>query len=187
MFKTAMSRIVRFLTRDRRTNEERYLERLLAGGLVMGKNVSIQFGFSIDESHYWHIKIGDNVTIAPHVTILAHDASTFMHLGYTRIGKVNIGNRVFIGAGTIILAGVTVGDSSVIGAGSVVSTDIPGEVVAAGSPARVICSLKEFLEKHRQNMKVEPLFGEEYTIRRNVTNELKAEMNRRMARWGYVR
>jgi acetyltransferase-like isoleucine patch superfamily enzyme len=33
---------------------------------------------------------------------------------------------------------VTIGENSVIGAGSVVAKDIPANVVAVGSPARVI-------------------------------------------------
>ena len=47
-------------------------------------------GVVIDYSHSWHITIGDDVTLAPHVHILAHDASTKMHLNYARIGKVRI-------------------------------------------------------------------------------------------------
>jgi acetyltransferase-like isoleucine patch superfamily enzyme len=55
----------------------------------------IQGEVIIDYSHYWHITIGENVTIAPRVHILAHDASTKLHLGYTKIGKVDIGNNNF--------------------------------------------------------------------------------------------
>ncbi|MBQ9598477.1 MAG: sugar O-acetyltransferase, partial [Clostridia bacterium] len=51
---------------------------------------------------------------------------------------VKIGSNVWIGAGSTILPGVTIGDNSVIGAGSVVTKDIPENVVAVGSPARVI-------------------------------------------------
>ena len=79
----------------------------------------------IDDSHAWLIEIGDNVTLAPRVHILAHDASTKLYLGYTKIGRVRIGNDVFIGHVTIILPGVTIGDNVVIGAGSVVKSDIP--------------------------------------------------------------
>ena len=68
----------------------------------IGKNCKIQGEVIIDYSHYWHITIGENVTIAPRVHILAHDASTKLHLGYTKIGKVDIGNNVFIGAGSVV-------------------------------------------------------------------------------------
>ncbi len=54
---------------------------------------------------------------------------------------VHIGNGVWIGSGSIILPGVTIGDNAVIGAGSVVTKDIPANIVAVGSPARVIKSI----------------------------------------------
>lgn len=51
---------------------------------------------------------------------------------------VNIGKRVWIGGGAIILAGVSIGEGAVIGAGSVVTKDVaPGQVVV-GNPARPI-------------------------------------------------
>lgn len=42
-----------------------------------------------------------------------------------------------IGTSTTVLCGVTIGENSIIGAGSVVTTDIPPNVVAFGSPARI--------------------------------------------------
>ena len=60
---------------------------------------------------------------------------------------MRIGDNVWIGAGAIILPGVTVGDGSVIGAGSVVTKDVPGGVVAAGNPCRV---LREIGERDRE-------------------------------------
>ena len=56
---------------------------------------------------------------------------------------VHIGNRVWIGAGAIILPGVTIGDDTVIGAGSVVTKDIPAGVVAVGNPCRVLREIGE--------------------------------------------
>lgn len=52
--------------------------------------------------------------------------------------EVKIGKRCWIGANTIILPGVIIGDNVVIGAGSVVTKDIPSNVIAVGSPARII-------------------------------------------------
>jgi len=53
---------------------------------------------------------------------------------------VVIEDAVWIGANSIILPGVTIGRGSVIGSGSVVTGDIPPMVLAAGNPARVVCS-----------------------------------------------
>lgn len=51
---------------------------------------------------------------------------------------VEIGQRVFIGADSIILKGVRIGDDSVIGAGSVITKSISNGEVWAGNPARLI-------------------------------------------------
>ena len=95
-------------------------------------------GVIIDFSHCWHITIGDNVTLAPRVHILAHDASTRKFINYTRLGKVNIGNNVFIGASSTIMPGITIGDNVVIGVGSIVTKNIDSNVVVAGNPAKFI-------------------------------------------------
>lgn len=52
--------------------------------------------------------------------------------------KTEIGNDVWIGAGSIILRGVTISDGAVVGAGSVVTKDVPPYAIVAGNPARII-------------------------------------------------
>lgn len=51
---------------------EEYIKR----GLRVGKNFNRQEGVSLDYGYYYSIEIGDDVTLAPRVTLLAHDAST---------------------------------------------------------------------------------------------------------------
>lgn len=163
------------------------LKGLVKRGLKVGSNCHILPGVKIDSSHCWHIEIGDNVTIAPGVRILAHDASTKMHLGYTRIGQVKIGDNVFIGDRSIILPNVSIGDNTIIGAGSLVNKDIPSNVVAAGNPIQVIATLDDFVAKHREQMERFPCFDASYTLRQGVTPKMKDEMKRRMGEGqGYV-
>ncbi|MCI5217607.1 MAG: acyltransferase [Candidatus Electrothrix sp. LOE2] len=157
-----------------------YLDELIRRGLVVGENFKMLGDVIIDNAHTWHIKIGNDVTLAPRVHILAHDASTLKYLHYVRVGKVIIGNRVFVGAGSIILPGVTIGDDVIIGAGSLVSHDIPKEHVAAGNPARIICTIEKFIARKRNEMQISPCFGEEYTFRKNVSPKMKDIMNREM-------
>ena len=144
---------------------EQSLEKLIKRGLVVGKNFSRMGGVIIDPSQCWHITIGNNVTLAPRVHILAHDASTKLFLDHTRVSNVAIGNNVFIGAGTIVLPGVSIGNNVVIGAGSLVSRDIPDDCVAVGNPARVVKSLDEYLKREKGRMKGNNVFGDEYTLR----------------------
>ena len=144
---------------------EQDLDKLIRRGLVVGTGFTKMGGVIIDPSHCWHITIGDNVTLAPRVHILAHDASTKVFLGYTRVENTRIGNNVFIGAGAIVLPGVTIGNNVVIGAGSIVSQDIPDDSVAVGNPARVVKALSTYLEENKQRMSSETVFGEEFTLR----------------------
>lgn len=163
------------------------VKRHVNRGLVVGENFHMLEEVIIDYSHTWHIEIGDDVTLAPRVHILAHDASTKMHLGFTRIGKVRIGSRVFIGAGSIILPGVTIGDDVIIGAGSIVAHDIIGGHVAVGNPARPVCTIEEFLSRKREEMDRVPCFGAEYTIGNGVSVDMKNAMNEEMRdRFAYV-
>ena len=61
--------------------------------------------------------------------------------GRPSMGRVELGENVFIGDRAMILKGVTIGADSVIGAGSVVTGSIPAGVIAVGNPARVIRKL----------------------------------------------
>lgn len=170
----------------------RYIHRdplpyLIKQGLVVGRHFRMLEDVVIDPSHCWLITIGDEVTLAPRVHILAHDASTKRHLNYTRLGKVTIGNRVFVGASTLILPGVTIGSDIVIGAGSVVTHDVSSGAVVVGNPARVICSLEDFLARRKSEMETVPLFGDEYTLRKDVSDAMKADMIKLMkGRYAYV-
>jgi acetyltransferase-like isoleucine patch superfamily enzyme len=51
---------------------------------------------------------------------------------------VLIGSNVWLGVNVIVLKGVTIGENSIIGAASVVTRDIPVNVIAAGTPCKVI-------------------------------------------------
>lgn len=130
-----------------RIRGEVVIDTLIKRGMTVGKNFHCMNGVWIDPGHAWLISIGDDVTIAPRVTILAHDASPQAFRQITKIGRVNIGDSVFIGAGSIILPGVTIGDNVVIGAGSVVTKDIPDNCVAAGNPAKNILRISDYLDK----------------------------------------
>lgn len=159
-----------------RLRGEYTIEQLKKMGLQIGENYDFQLGFELDPSHCWLISIGDNVTFGPHVQVLAHDASTCKTNGYAKIGKVRIGNNVFIGAGSVILPNVTIGDNAIIGAGSVVTHSISANMVAVGNPAREVCTVADFTARNAERMKCAPVYEEEYTLRAGITNEKKRKM-----------
>lgn len=163
-------------------------EELIRKGMSVGKNFQRMHNVNIDESHCWLIKIGNNVTMAPNVQVLAHDASTKMLTGYTKIGSVKIGDNVFIGAGTIILPGTTIGNDVVIGAGSVISGTILSDSLYLGNPGKRVCSITEFKEKQIQRMKKNPKYDESYTVNGGITKEKKEKMKKEVEKnLGYVR
>lgn len=162
------------------------LEIAISNGLQIGKNHNIQGECIIDPSHCFLISIGDNVTLAPRVHILAHDASSKYHLGYTRIGKVNIGNNVFIGANSVILPNVNIGDNVIIGAGSVVTHSIPSNYVAAGNPAKIISNITTYLKKRKNEMNASPCYDETYVIT-YITNAKREKMQKEIETIGFLK
>lgn len=83
--------------------------------------------------------IGPNVTLSAGTHPVDPDARK-KHLQYNK--SITIENNVWLGAQVAVMPGVTIGENSVIGAGSVVTRDIPANVVAVGSPCRVLREIK---------------------------------------------
>lgn len=133
----------------------------------MGKDTIItppfwcDYGYNITVGDYFYsnhnmiitdgakVTFGDHVFIAPNCcfTTAEHAIDPEMRKVGVEIAKpITIGNNVWIGAGSTILAGIEIGDNSVIGAGSVVTKSIPSGVVAVGVPCKV---LREITEKDK--------------------------------------
>lgn len=73
--------------------------------------------------------------------------STKMQANYTfsdsdqieELGRVEIGNDVWIGARAMILDGCCVGTGAIVAAGAVVVKDVPPYAIVGGVPAKLIC------------------------------------------------
>lgn len=120
-------------------------------GVQMGENVvfyALRPGMFSTEP--WLITIGNNVYITAGCQFITHDGGTLIlrkevpDLELT--APISVGNDVYIGLNTMILPGVRIGNRVIIGAGSVVAKDIPDNSVAAGVPVRVIKTVDEYLE-----------------------------------------
>ena len=101
-------------------------------GMDIGEGCVISLQAKLDGANPRGIHIGRDSTVAFGSAILAHD--------YVRQIRTDtwIGERCYIGAHCIVLAGVRIGDGSIIAAGSIVMRDIPAGCLAYGNPARVI-------------------------------------------------
>jgi maltose O-acetyltransferase len=126
------------------------------------------------------IEIHDGVTLAPRVHLLAHDASTKRLLGCSRVARIVIGERAFIGAGATIMPGVHVGADAIVGVGSVVTKDVPPGTVAFGVPASVAMTVEEFVARHEAEMERAPVFDASWTGREGAAPARRAEMRDRI-------
>jgi maltose O-acetyltransferase len=166
---------------------ERRWRVLRALGMHIGERVNLPASTSIDESHCFLISIGDDCGFGEECHILAHDAQMDEYLNAARLGRVIVHPSCHIGARTVILAGVEIGPRTIVGANSVVSRSLPPNTVCAGAPAKVICSLDEYLDRHREALKTAPKFDYMTHSIGAITEEGKEAMRRALAdRDGYM-
>lgn len=156
-----------------------YLRRLVAHGLRVGSCFQMEKGCNIDANFPWLIEIGDNVTFASHVVLISHDGSTKKLVGYSKVGKVRIGSDVFVGYRSIIMPNVTIGDGAVIGANSVVTSDVAPGMVAAGTPAKEIMTVRELASRARTSTRGRGPYDEMF-LRGRATPGRMEEMRREL-------
>lgn len=152
-----LKNIIKRLIWGYRANSEVYSKQLRKKGMQIGKGtVFIDPKTTVlDETRPWLIKIGQGCCFTAHVTVLTHDYgwSVIKAVYGDVIGsakKVTIGDYVFVGQNSTILGGCTVGNNVVIGANSVITKNVPDNVVVAGNPAKIICTLDEYYKKRKK-------------------------------------
>lgn len=103
----------------------------------LGKGILIECGCLITPNPI----IGDNVVVntgsqVNHDNIIENNV--YIASGVILSGGIKIGENTLLDDGVIVTLGCSVGKNSLIGAGAVVTKNIPDEVVAYGSPCKVI-------------------------------------------------
>jgi sugar O-acyltransferase (sialic acid O-acetyltransferase NeuD family) len=91
----------------------------IAAHSTIGNFVTINRNSSIGH----HTNIGDLITINPGVNIA---------------GNCVVGEGSTLGMGVNVIDGINIGKNSIIGAGSLVTKNIPDNVIAYGSPCKII-------------------------------------------------
>ena len=124
------------------------------------------------------IEVGNDCVFSSNISLLTHDGgvSVLNNLNYfdgkkmDKAGKIKIGNNCFIGMGCKIMPGVTIGDNVIVGAGAIVTKDIGSNVIVAGVPAKVICTIDEFYERNKDRFY--PTLGMSCEEKRKVLTEI---------------
>lgn len=140
----------------KKETEQDYIDNLREKGIKIGHN-TVFFDWRsniVDTQRPWLIEIGNYCKITHGVVILSHDYSrSVLRRVYGEVidgaKRTIIGDNVFIGMNSVILMGANIGNNVIIGAGSIVSGTVPDNVVVAGNPAKIICTLDEYYQKRK--------------------------------------
>lgn len=140
------------------SSDSKKLNALRKQGLTIGGGCEILNGFDFGSEPYL-VTIGNNVRITSGARITTHDGGAWVLRNLypelknaDRFGRVTIGDNCHIGMNATIMPGVTIGCNCIVGAHAVVTHDVPDNSVVAGIPARHICSVEEYLEKHADEL-----------------------------------
>jgi len=115
--------------------------------ISLGKNSHINAFCCVWASPNSRIILGENLLMGPGCKLFSSNHSTEninipMNVQPYVQKDIIVGNDVWLGANSVILAGTTIGDGTIVAAGAVVTKDLPPYVIAAGIPARPIKARK---------------------------------------------
>ncbi|MGD6848843.1 DapH/DapD/GlmU-related protein [Rossellomorea aquimaris] len=115
--------------------------------MKIGEHTSFALMVMLDVMFPEKISVGRNTVIGYNTTILAHE---YLIKEY-RLGHVEIGSEVMIGANTTILPGVRIGDGAIVSAGTLVHKDVPAGAFVGGNPMRIIYTKEELAARWRED------------------------------------
>lgn len=126
----------------------RYLRRH-GGFYAIGERCSIQCSVVVTDP--CHVRLGNNVHLTG-CTLFGHDGSvkmlsTMSGATLDRVGRIDIGDNVFVGHRAIIMPGVTIGSNVIVGAGALVTRDVPPNSIMVGCPARMIGQVDAYVAR----------------------------------------
>ena len=135
-------------------------EKVIVGGiktpdsmLKIGKRVKImQYSFLNPTKP---IIIGDDTGIGGHCLLFTHGSWLSQLDGFpVTFAPITLGNKVWLPWRVFIMPGVEIGDEVVIGANSQVTKNLPSNVIAKGSPAKIIVKNYPKVMSEKQKLNV---------------------------------
>ena len=122
----------------------------IAGGQRAPRNLQIGSNCYLNDDIYIdagaRVSLGDGVSMGMRcllITATHNMGDPLFRAGNVSLLPLRIDNGCWLAANVTVLPGVTIGPGTVVGAGAVVAKDLPGNVFAAGVPARVQRSIEE--------------------------------------------
>ena len=122
--------------------------------ITMGTGCRIYNNVSLSTENYL-LALGNDVLITAGVKFITHDSGAVVakRMGFgpnemDLFGRISLGNNVVIGMNSILLPGSGTGNNCVVGAGSVVTKKFGDNLVIAGNPAKVICTMENYFERN---------------------------------------
>ena len=113
-----------------------------AENIYVGKNSHINHNCCLWADQNSSIKLGDNLLMGPGVKIFSSNHGTDLNQSMTfqprQEADIIIGDDVWLGANSIVLAGVEIKSGTIVAAGSVVTKDLPANVIAGGVRGEVL-------------------------------------------------
>lgn len=97
------------------------------------------------------VTIGNNVAVTRDVSIHTHGGGRIarqIYPDFDVFGKVFIDDGAYIGVGAQIMPGVRIGKGALVAAGSIVTKSVPAGMVVGGNPAKIICTVEEYINKN---------------------------------------
>ena len=162
MLKTIINRLEFYYVNRSQSAKINYLRKQ---GAKIGRGTKLNCTTNAFGTEPYLVEVGEMSYFSAGVQMFTHDGGVMVlnHMGFfggkkmDKMGRIKIGNNVYIGTNAMILPDVTIGDNCVIGAGAIVTKNIPSGSVAAGVPAKVICSVEDY--GNRAKNKVYPTLG----------------------------
>jgi len=105
--------------------------------MVQNKD-GFKLGFKTDIGAFTYINAKNGVIIEDFVQVGSHCSLYSVSTIDNKEGRIILKKNCKIGSHSVIMPGVIIGENAVIGAFSFVNKDVPDNVVAVGTPAKVI-------------------------------------------------